>query len=268
MKILDLDMDYFMDRIATDIAESIEERLPEAEYAGSVWSEQRIRDFLENNLGLSRQNRIKGRVVLGHNESLFTWKELIDKGELNVPFEVIHVDSHADLGLGYSSWIYILDTLLTFPVELRPLHSKYEGCFGEIKDVGIGDYLLYAIAFRWISKLTYCANPKGDKNDYIWDIIKDFDEKFIWNEPVYNYIQLVCNPEMNFPEYNSPKEYKEKYLNKSIKEPAVPFVIIPTVKDVKYDGDFDFAILAQSPNYTPASADFIIEIFKEYIEIY
>lgn len=140
-------------------------------------------------------------------------------------------------------------------------------CFGKIRDVGIGDYLLYAIAFRWISKLTYCTNPKGDKNDYLWDIIKDYDDKLIWNEPVYNCIQLVCNTGMDFPEYYSSEEYKEKYLNNSIKEPEVPFLIIPTVKDVKYDGDFAYAILAQSPNYTPASADFILEIFKEYIEI-
>lgn len=42
--------------------------------------------------------------------------------------------------------------------------------------------------------------------------------------------------------------------------------IIPTVKDVQFSGDFDFALLAQSPNYTPASADFIMDIFREYIE--
>lgn len=46
----------------------------------------------------------------------------------------------------------------------------------------------------------------------------------------------------------------------------VPFVIIPSVEDVKYNGEFDFIVMAQSPNYTPASADFIINIVKEYIE--
>ena len=51
----------------------------------------------------------------------------------------------------------------------------------------------------------------------------------------------------------------------SRKEPEVPFLIIPTIEDVHFDGDFDFAVLAQSPNYTPASADFIMDIFREYI---
>ena len=44
--------------------------------------------------------------------------------------------------------------------------------------------------------------------------------------------------------------------------------IIPTIEDVSFDGDFEYAVLAQSPNYTPASADFIMDIFREYIEEY
>ena len=42
-------------------------------------------------------------------------------------------------------------------------------------------------------------------------------------------------------------------------------MIIPTVEAVKYNGNFDYAVMAQSPNYTPASADFILEMFSEYI---
>lgn len=119
MRVLDLDMDYFMKSVATFINESEPERLPEEDYGDSVWSEREVRNFLEGNLGLSKQNRIRGRVVAGHNESLFFWRELIEKGDLSTPFDVIHVDSHADLGLGYSSWTHILDYLLYYPVEER-----------------------------------------------------------------------------------------------------------------------------------------------------
>lgn len=52
-----------MDDIATGIAESKEERLSEEEYGDCVWSEQRVRDFLENNLGFSKDKKIKGRYV-------------------------------------------------------------------------------------------------------------------------------------------------------------------------------------------------------------
>ena len=52
-----------MDDIATGIAESKEERLSEEEYGDCVWSEQRVRGFLENNLGFSKDKKIKGRYV-------------------------------------------------------------------------------------------------------------------------------------------------------------------------------------------------------------
>ena len=115
MRVLDLDMDYFMKSVATFIGESETDRLPEDDYGDYVWTEREVRDFLENNLGLSKGNKIRGRVVAGHNESLFFWRELIEKGELTTPFDVIHVDSHADLDLGYRSWAHILDYLLKLP---------------------------------------------------------------------------------------------------------------------------------------------------------
>ena len=266
MKILDLDMDYFMEKIALFTPESNTERLSEVDFGDGVWSEERVCYFLEKNLGLSKDRRIKGRIVSDHNESLFFWKELIEKGELSIPFEVVHVDSHADLGLGYSSWTYILDSLLQHPVHERPKHSQYVDCIGNVCEEGLGDYLLFAIAYRWIEKLTYCANPNSDKNDYLYDTLKNFQENYIWDKPVENVIQLVCNPNMDFPDQDDSDKLKEEYINAGKKEPEVPMLIIPTIEDVKYNGDFDFVVMAQSPNYTPASMDFIIEIFREYIE--
>lgn len=267
MKILDLDMDYFMDDVANFNADSSTERLPK-DYDKNVWSEVHVRQFLENNLGLSTNDKKRGRIVKGHNEALYFWKELMEKGDLVSPFEVVHVDSHADLGLGYSSWCYILNTLLTYPVDKRPLHNTYIDCYKKESKEGIGDYLLFAIAYRWISKLVYCANPNGDKNDYILQTLKNFHEKYVWEEPVENIIQLVCNPIMDFPDnYASAKEVKQ-YLDRGTKEPEVPFTIIPNIKDVQYKGDFDFVVMAQSPNYTPQSADFIMRIFREYIYEY
>ena len=95
--------------------------------------------------------------------------------------------------------------------------------------------------------------------------MKNFEEEPIWDKPVQNTIQLLYNPDMPFPHYHDSKYVKRQYIRNSRKEPEVPFLIIPTIEDVHFDGDFDFAVLAQSPNYTPASADFIMDIFREYI---
>ena len=100
VKVLDLDMDYFMRSIAHNIPENNVTRLSEEDYGAAVWNEDEVQAFLENNLGLKTDNKIPGRIVVGHNEALFFWQELLACNKLQVPFEVVHVDSHADLGLG------------------------------------------------------------------------------------------------------------------------------------------------------------------------
>ena len=86
MKILDLDMDYFIERIAYFVSDNTSERLSNEAYSDYVWSEHRVRSFLENNLGLSKNKKICGRIVSGHNEALFYWKELIASEKLVAPF--------------------------------------------------------------------------------------------------------------------------------------------------------------------------------------
>lgn len=58
MKILDLDMDYFMDSVA-HTPDSVLERLSEEDYGNSVWNEKRVRSFLKENLGLSKEKNCR-----------------------------------------------------------------------------------------------------------------------------------------------------------------------------------------------------------------
>lgn len=244
---------------------SCAERLSEEDYGNSVWSSDKVRQFLENNLGLSKEHKIPGRIISGHNESLFFWEELIANGRLSDPFDVVHVDSHADLGLGNASWSFLQSRFLEFPITKRRRIRDYE-FNGKIEGISIGDYLLWAVAYRMVSSITYCANPNGDKNDYVLDTLKNFHEEYIWNEPVTNYIQLKFNSKLEIPDFNASDFCVKKYLAGAIKDPEIELLIIPTIDGVKFFGDFDYAVMAQSPNYTPASADFIMGIFREYIE--
>ena len=67
------------------------------------------------------------------------------------------------------------------------------------------------------------------------------------------------------PYYDDSPEEKAIYLDSCVREPQVPLMVIPTVEDVHYPGAFDYIVFAQSPNHTPASADFMLDIFREYI---
>lgn len=84
MRVLDLDMDYFMTEIANTPL-SCKERLAEEDYGNSVWSAEEIRQFLEQNLGLSKTQKIPGRIVSGHNESLFFGKNLLIAKSFQIP---------------------------------------------------------------------------------------------------------------------------------------------------------------------------------------
>lgn len=214
---------------------------------------------------MSKIHKIPGRIVSGHNESLFFWEELINSKKLSDSFDVVHVEFHADLGLRDASWSFLQSEFLTLSIDSRRKISEYEFC-DKIKRISIGDYLLWAVAYRMVSSITYCANPHGDKNDYALDTLKDFYEEYIWDKSVKNYIQLKYNKTMKMPDYDSSDAYKKQYLEGAIKDPEVELLIIPTIEDVEFDGNFDYAVMAQSPNYTPASADFILDIFREYIE--
>lgn len=253
MRILDIDMDYFLKEIPIMISGNSTVRISDDDYP--VWSKDEVIDFFENRLGLSKEIKIKEKIVTHHNEALYHWRKLVQEYRLSVPFEVVHIDSHADLGLGYPSWVFILDSLLSVPVEERIKIENYGDLFEKYYEPSIGDYLLFALAFRWISKLVYVCNPTDMGNDYVWMILKDGIES---NDK----IQLAYNKEMKAVEIAS---NTEKYYATAYRDPEVNFEIVRRVEDVSYNGDFDYIIFYVSPNYTLAAADFIIDIMREYI---
>ena len=53
-------------------------------------------------------------------------------------------------------------------LKSKAKYNQYVDCFGKAYIDGIGDYLLFALAYRWISKIVCCANPHGRKNNYLW----------------------------------------------------------------------------------------------------
>lgn len=216
MRILDIDMDYFVDEMAVFIPQNSAERLNDEDY--TVWKREQVVEFIEKNLKLSKDKKIRGRIVTHHQEALYYWRDLIHSNELKTPFEVIHIDSHADLGLGYASWIFIFEKLLGVEVEERDRIEAYPQMFKDFKLPAIGEYLLFALAFRWISKLTYVCNPNEDGTDYVWYMLKDCIEP-------NNKIQLPFNDK--YPASNLNDNYfRKQYLQTAVLEPEVDFVYL------------------------------------------
>lgn len=255
MKVLDLDMDFFLNSVAHNICQSSCRRLPDDEY--KPWTREDVISFIEQNLGLQKTKRIKGKIVKHHHEALCYWRFLIRKTLLQPPFEVIHVDSHADLGLGDSSWVFIFEDLLGLDVKDRSNVENYKNVFTKYKEPSIGDYLLFALAYRWISRLVYVSNPVCDGMDYPLYIKKRCSDDS-------KTIQLPHNR----PATDLNTDYmRNAFLANAALEPEVNFEVITQLSAVNYTGNFDYITFSKSPNYTPQSSDFIVEIMKEYIEI-
>lgn len=245
MKVLDLDLDYFMDEPVYDKKVGSRGRVEEKKHVESVWSKDRVQGFLENNLGLSKEKKIKGRIIKDHNEALDFWQNLITNNELEKGFEVVHVDSHADLGLGCIEYKYVRDELISVPFDEREMLEE-NSC-----KINIGNYLLFALAYRWISNIVYCSNPKGETGD--------IPEKLILGKAPHN--KLEEKVQLNLQLRSSQEiEAREKS-----EEPEVPLLILPQIDHVNFKGDFDYITVAQSPNYTPQNADYILDIIREYM---
>ena len=242
MRILDIDMDYFLKDIPSECPNG---RLEE-EYI-ETWKEQEVIQFLEKNLGLSKKHRIPGCIIEKHNKAINFWDDLIAKNKLKIPFEVIHIDSHSDLSpniMAYGLRYYREDSRLGH--YWKTIETKKE----DREKLAImnnypteGDYLLYAIAFGWIKHLIYYTNPSYVCPDY---------------------------PDEIFVELNGDEDAKDNFcsvIQLKEDEKMIPFNFNKRIESIKPFGKYDFIVFAQSPNYTPESLDFVIDIMKEYIEV-
>jgi hypothetical protein len=243
MRVIDLDLDFFINNIAHNVSD-YGKRLDEEFY--QPWTEENVRIFLEQNCGLTTSMRIPGRIVRHQDEAFLFWRELIEKGLLKVPFDVVHIDAHADLGLGDASWVYIMGEILHKSIKERmyPKRESHKLC--------PGSYLAFAVACRWLKSLTFVLHPKW-QNDLAWLHFKNYDDNS-------KYIQLK--------KYD-PKDIDVMEIRNRIPqevEPEVPFYII-NMDEFKDDRPYDYFVLSNSPGYTPASADKLLPIFRDYIDI-
>lgn len=107
------------------------------------------------------------------------------------------------------------------------------------------------IALEWISKLTYIPHMSKLGDDYPQLIMKNFSD-------YSNMIQLKNYGTDFSVEDMGHIDYETQY--------EVPFEIILKHDSFRINEDIDYVFFSQYPSYTPASADVLLDIFKEYID--
>lgn len=244
MRVLNIDLDFFIDDIAFS-REVSNGRLDKKYY--KPWEKIELDRFLEKQCGLNVDRPIYGRIIDNHIDVFYLMKDLIQKNKLKMPCEVIHIDAHADLGLGNGGWAYIFGELLNKPVDERT--NPKLGNLG----LTSGNYLLFGIACHWIDKITMVLHPKWGNE--VPDLI------FKNNDPNTGIIQLK--------NYNSTDldVFKLRQIEPKEIEKEIEFITIP-LSNYMDDGNFNYIFFCRSPYFTPESADQLIPIVEKYIKEY
>jgi len=250
--ILDIDLDFFQsDRIADNVHS---EQRPRSEET-KPWDINRTIAFLEQNCGLDKVHKPPGKQFTHHHEVFWECQRLIREKKIAPPFNIMHIDAHADLGMGDASWAYIMGELLHRPVCERT-NIKIGGWHG----LKCGNYLSFAIANRWISKLSFVINENW-RDDITRFFLRDTNVpdpltygKWCFTIALRQYTQEQINDIRAEPE---PLAY----------EPPVDFKIIP-YRQFKNTTLYDYIFVSQSPEYTCQEADKLLPIIKNYMTEY
>ena len=231
MRVLDLDMDFFLS--APCPLAKFGERPDEA--CAEAYSDEEVVRFLEEQCGLSRACPVPGAIFDTHDKALDFWKARLAEGSLTAPFEVAHVDTHSDLAFGPPGPAYVMNVVLSRPTEIRERTEMYRAAV----ELDEANYLLFALSYRWISRLTYVRNPKS---------YQDVPAQLLNEEGDIHLRSFVS----------------KLFEGKNGLEPVIPFEVYDDYRAFHGKG-YDFVTMAQSPRYAPRSADRIMRIVRQYL---
>lgn len=232
MRVLDLDMDFFLSDPCP--LAPLGERPDES--CADVWSDEDVTRFLEQQCGLSVERPVPGAIFDTHDKALDFWAARLEDGSLCAPFEVVHVDTHSDLAFGPPGTNYVLNVVLS----RLPFQRAQIGQYRAGTELDEANYLLFALAFRWVNRLSYVRNPKSHQD--IPRHLLDSDG----NIHLRSFISQMME-------------------GKNGREPVIAFEVYDDYRTFKQH-DYDFVTMAQSPRYAPESADRIMEIVRRYIK--
>ena len=237
MKALDLDLDFFL----TDCCPLAKKGERPASDAAEPWDEAAVIDFLERHLGLDASHPIPGVITETHDGALAFWKERMDAGLLTRPFSVVHVDAHADLGIGKPGPGIVLNGVLGILPQERDRFARYY----ENRQLDEANYLLFALAFRWIDALTLVRDPFS-KPDLPPFCVRESDG--------YRPIRL--------------RSYVSDLFEAQYgREPEIPLTVFDDPFAYVADEPFSCMNLALSPRYAPKEADALIPVIARYMQL-
>ncbi len=253
MNILDIDLDFFLDRASATVSTDSNGRLDSELYF--PWNTEKVEKFLTEQCSLNKTKRIPGKLLTHHDEVFYEVRNFIESGK-STKVAIDHVDAHADLGLGDLCYKYIFFNLLRKPVKSRYYHDKD---IPNVQKMGPGNFLLFMVACRWVSEIRYIhLEAEADDLNYLF-----FKNQCTKSRVIK--LKAYCKNQI-------PKDFNQNHDMEFIKvtnpcrfEKDVP-LITQHYKSYYSSIKYDFIFLTQSPTHTPIESDELIPIIMEYIK--
>lgn len=234
-RVLDIDLDFFLSDCCYPAP--LGRRPDDAE--ATPWAAEAVVRFLEEQCGLNADHPLPGRIFETHDGALSFWKERIDDKSLSVPFWVTHVDAHSDLGIGKPGPNFVLYNVLAKQPSERTVIEDYYA----MHQLDEANYLLFALAFRWIGGLDNVRIPVSRR-----DVPR----------------QILCDDGTGI---RLPQAFPQLFEAKNGCEPTVQYRAYPDHRTFLAEAPYDFVTVAISPRYAPAAADALLPILSRYIRL-
>ena len=251
LRILDIDLDFFLNYRATNKGNYGLDRIPEGYYV--PWSVKEVTAFLEGNCGLAKKQSISGKYFIFHDEIFYFLRNMQEENDFRLLFMIDHIDAHSDFGTFDLAYKYIAEDILH-----KPLLERAYPLTDVPGKLTAANFLQFMIACRWLKDVKYITNLNWvcDLPWWIyknWNISSNIQLKKFTKEQMTNIItNYVGRMDQGVKDY-PPLEL----------EPEVPFRRIHFT-DFQSDGQYDLIFLTQSPSYTPKSSDLLIPLIKSY----
>ena len=253
MRILDIDLDFFLDEIAHFKGRN-NRRLNKKNFI--PWNTGQVECFLEKNLGLDKNNPISGKLFTHHDE-VFYWCQDFRKSENYEPISIVHVDAHSDMATGVDGcFLYIMETMLRKPIKER--HEIQDA--GEWQNLSPGNYLIFMAACEWINKITFVKHHQSNET---------YNSLFFQNNDVStNNIQLKSYEPNILRKLAMGTNLFDEIINHTpiTLTNLVPFTEIKWCDYIETN-KYDYIFLTQSPSFTPHSSDKLMDTIKMYMKI-
>ncbi|MCX4246010.1 hypothetical protein [Paraliomyxa miuraensis] len=247
MLVLSIDADFFVEPIATDMLMDSVDRLAEAEY--DVDSEGDVAAFFEERCALDARKPVPGVFIRHHDQAFDVIKALAQQ---HGPVRLMHVDAHADLGSGDTGYVYLLSDWLQRP-HPRPDPEN------EHNRMNLGNWLAFAAAGGFIEAIEFVPRhfppPESDLFQYYIGPTPETSSALTFRP--------LTREEILYKIPVGHARAWEFFETKPVLQ-ATPWHVVAR-DSFAIATPPDFVIVCQSPQFTPASADLVLDLLRRYV---